>query len=235
MRTIVDHASSSVADPSLNVRCTSLTKSSHLLLTISFLRVTSCIYPFKYSMHMPNGPSDLPPFKPLTSAATSASVGIPSSMSAYCTRSGTLRISGGLHLFISTLFAVTLSNAFVVCWACTPLTCLSHCEIYLQDSGTLSTSMSYSMDVPASCTCFCLSIWSAPRNSNHACLNSVTLALPTLWSAACLSVSFQVSWDIQDDHAVVGHCTFSTSTFCVTNAASPSISGCTVRDLIGQY
>ena len=228
MRTIVVHASSYVADPSPNVRCTSLTKSFHLLLTVSFLRFTSCIYPFKYSMHMPNGPSDLPPFKPLTSAATSASVGIPSSMSAYCTRSGTLSTSGGLHLFIFALFTVTLSNASLVCGACTPLTCLSHCEIYVQDSCALSTSMSYSMDVPASCTCFCLSIWSARRNSNHACLNSVTLALPTLWSATCLSISCQVSWDIQDDHAVVGRCTLSTSPFCVTNAASTSISGCTV-------
>ena len=98
MKIIVAHASSAGGVPSLNVRCTNLTKTPHCLFTGYFLRVASRSYPFKSSAHIPGGPPNLPPFSPFTAVSTSVSLGIPPSMSDCCTEIGTLSPSGGLHL-----------------------------------------------------------------------------------------------------------------------------------------
>ena len=98
MRTIIFHESSSVRVPSPNDRLTSLTTSYHCLHTGSLLCIASCIYPFKYYALVPYGAPTLPPFRPCTATAISASVGTPSSISAGRTRRGTPRTSGGIHL-----------------------------------------------------------------------------------------------------------------------------------------
>ena len=98
MSTVVAHASFSGGVLSPNVHCTNLAKSSHLLLTVSFLRVASRIHPFNSSAPSPDGPPALHPFRPLTDSTTSASVGIPSLIS-YCrTKSATSTPDGSLHL-----------------------------------------------------------------------------------------------------------------------------------------
>ena len=97
-RNIVAHTRSSGGVPSPNVCCANLTNSSHLILTGSFLCVAYRIHPIKSYARMPDGPPTMSTFSPLTASTTSASVGIPSSMSACLTRSGTLRPSVGQHL-----------------------------------------------------------------------------------------------------------------------------------------
>ena len=91
------------------------------------------------------------------------------------------------------------------------------------------------MDVPTSQNRFCLSDWSARRKSRYVYLTSVSLALPSLWSAARLSARHHVFWEIQNTRAVIGRCALSISTLSVANAASPSVSGHTVQGLIGQH
>ena len=60
------------------------------------------------------------------------------------------------------------------------------------------------MSSPASLTCRCLSSLKALWKLCCDCLTSIALALCALWSAALLSASLQVSWEIQDAHAFVG-------------------------------
>ena len=96
MRTIVVHASYAGGSPYPNIRCTNLTKTSHRLLTGSFLRGDSRSHPFKSSACITNGPPALPPFSPFTSVSKYNSVGILYLMYDCCTKIGTLSTSGGL-------------------------------------------------------------------------------------------------------------------------------------------
>ena len=57
----------------------------------------------------------------------------------------------------------------------------------------------------ASLTCRGLLPYNDLRNSWRACLTSRALSFCTPCSAACLSAIYQVSWEIQDAHALVGH------------------------------
>ena len=66
------------------------------------------------------------------------------------------------------------------------------------------------------------------------CLTSFMLALYALWSAALLSASFQVSWEIQDARAFFGRGVLETSPFRNLNNASPSVWGCIALGCIGQ-
>ena len=70
--------------------------------------------------------------------------------------------------------------------------------------------MSDSMDVPASWNRFRLSAYRAFRKYCRTCLTSIALALPDLWSAARMSSSRQVSWEIHYARAVVGKFVLST-------------------------
>ena len=61
------------------------------------------------------------------------------------------------------------------------------------------------MSSPASPTRRLLSPLKALWKIRRACLTSLALACCALWSAALLSASFQVFWEIQDAHTFVGH------------------------------
>ena len=64
------------------------------------LLVSSLLYPSLHIFHMNpwHPPPALPPFKPRTATAISASVGTKSSISASCTRKGYRRTSRNIHL-----------------------------------------------------------------------------------------------------------------------------------------
>ena len=88
------------------------------------------------------------------------------------------------------------------------------------------------MSYPTYLTCICLSTLKALCKLRCACLTALTLARCALWSAALLSASFQVSWEIQDTRTFFGRGSLETPPLRNKKAAPLSVWGLIVFDRI---